>query len=66
MGPRSADISNSFRRICMMISPDLHDTVQQQYELIKVGKNGLLSQLDKSSTDLCQVGRKLYSSRKVY
>lgn len=50
----------------MMISPDLQDTVQQQHELIKVGKNGLLSQLGKSSTDLCQVGRKLYSSRKVY
>lgn len=50
----------------MMISPDLQDTAQQQYELIKVGKNGLLSQLGKSSTDLCQVGIKLCSSRKVY
>lgn len=50
----------------MMISPDLQDGAQQQYELIKVGKNGLLSQLDKSSTDLCQVGIKLCSSGKVY
>lgn len=49
-----------------MISPDLQDTVQQQYELIKVGKNGFLSQIGKSSTDLCQVQIKLCSSRKVY
>lgn len=66
MGPRSADISNSFRRICMMIFPDLQDTARQQYELIKVGKNDLLSQVGKSSTDLCQMGIKLCSSRKVY
>lgn len=39
--------------------PDLQDTVQQEYELIKAGGNDFLSQLGENFTDLCQLEIKL-------